>query len=131
MKLRSFSIGTLMFLVAIAAVDASLLRHIDVGQGNAEILSAAGVFVMVNILAFALLRVVSVRGRDCAFLAGFVVAGTMAVLAYLAFFRWYPDHAVELWLRSRDPIERICKPYAPDGSWHAFIKSLGISIRSI
>ncbi len=66
MKLRSFSIATLMFFVAVAALDASLFRQIDLGDGGPEILSVAGIFVMVNILAFGLLRLVSLRGKKIA-----------------------------------------------------------------
>jgi hypothetical protein len=114
MKVRSFSIATLMFFVAVAALDASLLRQIDLGEENPVILSAAGIFVMVNILAFGLLRLVSLRGKNCAFLTGFEIAGTVAVLAYLACFRWWPDYAVELWVEARNPIESVCRPYAPE-----------------
>ena len=124
MKLRSFSIATLMFFVAVAALDARLLRQIDLGNSNPEILSAAGIFVMVNILAFGVLRLVFLRGKNCAFLIGFEIAGILAALTYLAFFRLWPDYAVELWLKSRHPIELACKPYAPQWFMACFYQNL-------
>jgi hypothetical protein len=124
MKLRSFSIATLMFFVAVAALDARLLRQIDLGDGDPEILGAAGIFVMVNILAFGLLRLVFLRGKNCAFLTGFEIAGIVAVLTYLAFFRLWPDYAVELWVKARHPIESACKPYAPEWFMACFYQNL-------
>ncbi len=124
MKLHSFSIATLMFFVAVAALDARLLRQIDLGDGDPEILSAAGIFVMVNILAFGLLRLVFLRGKHCAFLTGFEIAGIVAVLTYLAFFRFWPDDAVELWVKARHPIESVCEPYAPEWFMACFYQHL-------
>jgi hypothetical protein len=63
MKLPSFSIATMMCIVAAAAVDGYLLRQIDYGGDNEEILGAAGIFCMVNILAIPFLRVVSRPAR--------------------------------------------------------------------
>jgi hypothetical protein len=124
MKLRSFSIATLMFFVAVAALDARLFRQIDLGDGDPEILSAAGIFVMVNILALGLLRFVFLRGNNCAFLTGFEIAGILAVLTYLAFFRLWPDYAVELWVKARHPIESVCEPYAPEWFMACFYQHL-------
>ena len=124
MKLRLFSIATLMVFVAVAALDARLLRQIDLGDGDPEILSAAGIFVMVNILAFGLLRLVFLRGKNCAFLTGFEIAGIVAVLTYLAFFRLWPEYAVELWVKARHPIESACKPYAPEWFMACFYQNL-------
>lgn len=113
MKLPSFSIAALMCCVAIAAVDGNLLRQMDLGDDNEEILGAAGIFVMVNVLGVGLLRIMARRGRPGPFLVGFEIAGILAILAYLGCFRRWPDRMEDLFLTVRSPIEGLCEAYAP------------------
>jgi hypothetical protein len=120
MKLPSFSIATLMFLVAIAGVDGYLLHQIDEGEDNPEIFAAASIFVMVNILALGFLRILSRRGKNCPFVLGFVVAGFMAILACLGGFRCRPDQMEDLVYRVVEPIEALCVVHAPQWIANSF-----------
>ena len=49
------------------------------------------VFIMVNILALGLLRLIAVRGKNRIFLVGFVLAGSLAVLINCGCCFWIPD----------------------------------------
>jgi hypothetical protein len=115
MRLPSFSIATLMLFVAMAALDASLLRQIGVWESNEKVASACSIFVMVNILAVGFLRIMSLRGRNCRFLIGFEFAGSMAVLGYWGCFRWLPDQTYELYSQVQMPVYRFCEIFLP--SW--------------
>jgi uncharacterized membrane protein len=105
MRLPSFSIAALMGVVAIAAIDGYLLRQIDLGEDNAEILGAAGIFVMVNMLATGFLRIISRRDRTGPFVVGFEIGVTLAILAYLGCFRWWPEQMEDVFVTVRWPIE--------------------------
>ncbi len=95
MKRPSFSIFTLMFIVAMVAIDFSLLRLMDMASFNAQFVAqaqaVASVFVMVNILALGLLRFIAVRGKNRLFLVGFELAGFLAVLVNCGCYFWIPD----------------------------------------
>ena len=127
MKLRSFSIAALMFFVAVAAIDANLLRQIDLERQRGD-LSAAGT----RYGEHTRFRTPPARlpSSKNALLTGFEIAGTVADLAYLACFRWWPDYAVELWGRPGDRESR------PAGCMHrmvhgCFYQQCGMSIRGI
>lgn len=128
MRLPSFSIAALMCVVAIAAVDAYLIRQMDLGEENAEILGAAGIFVMVQVLGEGLLRIISSREKPSPFLLGFEVGGTLAILAYLGCFRLWTQQMEDLFVTARWPIEVFCDAYAPgwvsdcfyQNSWDAY-----------
>ncbi len=95
MKRPSFSIFTLMFIVAIVATDFSLLRLMDMASADARFVAQAhavgSVFIMVNILALGLLRLIAVRGKNRPFLIGFLMTGALAVLVHCGCYFWIPD----------------------------------------
>ena len=95
MKRPSFSIFTLMLIVAMVAIDFSLLRLIDMASFDEGFLAqgqaVASVFIMVNILALGLLRFIAVRGKNRLFLVGFELAGSLAVLVNCGCYFWIPD----------------------------------------
>ena len=95
MKRPSFSIFTLMFIVAMVAIDFGLLRLMDMASADAQFVvpsqAVGSVFLMVNILALGLLRVIAVRGKNRPFLVGFELAGSLAVLANSGCYFWIPD----------------------------------------
>jgi hypothetical protein len=95
MKRPSFSIFTLMFIVAMVAIDFGLLRLMDMGsvdeQFVAQSQAVASVFLMVNILALGLLRIIAARGKNRPFLVGFELAGSLAVIANCGCYFWIPD----------------------------------------
>jgi hypothetical protein len=85
----------------------------DLGDSNEGILSAAGIFVMVNILAIGLHRIISRRERTGPFLVGFEIGGALAILAYLGCFRWWPGYMEGVFVTVREPIEAFCGAHAP------------------
>jgi hypothetical protein len=68
---------------------------------------------MVNMLATAFRRIISRRDRTGPFLVGFEIGGTLAILAYLGCFRWWPEQMEAVFVTVRWPIELFCDAYAP------------------
>ncbi len=91
----SFSIFTLMFIVAMVAIDFGLLRLMDMArvdeQFDVQSHAVASIFLMVNILALGLLRVIAARGKNHPFLVGFELAGSLAVVANCGCYFWIPE----------------------------------------
>jgi hypothetical protein len=80
-------------IVATLGVDCALLRQsVDGGYGTSG-LEAGAVFVMTNVLAFALYRA-SRRGPTRGFLLGFAAAGMVAIVTTIVGFRSASDTTI-------------------------------------
>src|SRR5690242_13076905 len=95
MPARRLSIAKAMVVIAILAIDLAWLRYTSRGYGTVfgfvESLALANGFLfelgllgMSNVLALGLLGLSSSRGQRRAFLIGFEVAGSAAMIAYWA-----------------------------------------------
>ncbi|CAN5607425.1 hypothetical protein BH23PLA1_BH23PLA1_32480 [soil metagenome] len=84
-----FSIAKLMVVISAIAINCAWLRNIlvgngsvlGIGDGDSGILDL-GIIVMLNLLAFGLLRLATRQGEGRPFLVGFEVAGLVAVLFF-------------------------------------------------
>ena len=115
MKPPRFSLSHLLVVVAVVAVNLTLLRRVFFGPNNEVILEAAGVILMANILALGLYRILRCRGRGCPFTLGFVAGGLVAVIAHLACVRVFQERLSDAFIEIYLPIafflqERLMPP---------------------
>jgi hypothetical protein len=95
-KLPRLSIAKLMVIMLVIAVDCALVRQIYISlyyrtdHETQEFFEVGGVLIMANILMVGLYRLVSRRGEQKPFLAGFEIAGFMALVAFVAWNRVLP-----------------------------------------
>jgi hypothetical protein len=82
-KVPRFRIGSIMFFIALAALDFGAIRAVFDHKSRTGYLLGIGAVPMANVLAVGLL-IGHRRRRSRRFLSGFVVLGAMAVAVYVA-----------------------------------------------
>lgn len=84
MRLPRVSIGTIMVLLVLIALDIALINAmIELDGPDPEAFAGFGLLGMGNILAFGYIRLIRRRGRAGPFLQAFLACGTVTLLAYL------------------------------------------------
>jgi hypothetical protein len=115
MMIPRMTLRTLMMLIVVVAIDLVSFPEIYQGSECDECTGccAAGMLLMVQILALGPIRILLRGGRRPPFVLGFATLGIAAVIAYWLLFIYFPKSMLEVIDNSGQPISTFCERFLP------------------